>query len=626
MNRPAWLLSLLWAALVLPALAQQRTPAPYVPTAQERQQWEERKSALAERLKAVPGAPDAAVFLHTAELADRLSLCTSKGHVTSVLRGLDLGLQRAEQLSRGQRPWTTQPGKSLRGFVSRIDGSIQPYGVVLPAGFDPQKTYPLHLFLHGRGVTEVSFLQQMEPAPNSNAAKAPEVSFIELHPFGRANNGWRWAGETDVFEALEQVKKQYRIDPNRVVLRGFSMGGHGSWHIGVHYPSLWSAVSPGAGFSDTAKYQKIARGSLPAYQEQGWHIYDAVDYALNTFNTLFVGYGGDKDPQLQAALNMKEAAAREGLDLKVIVGPDTEHRYHPESLKEIMRLVEAPVRDPQPKEVRFATWTLKYNQCAWVTVEGLRRHYEEARVTAKVQGPAVEVTTRNVTALRLDPLPAGVKTLSIDGQKLSRRAGVVRLRRQGGRWSLAGGKAVDRLAKIHGLQGPIDDAFTDRFLVVRPSGKAWSPAVDAYSTAALDRFREDWRFGFRGELPVKDDTAALADLKGDANLVLFGDPASNRLIAQVVAGLPLKWTRQGLEMNGRKYGPEALPVLVYPNPLNPRRYVVINSGHTFGKKELDASNAQLFPRLPDWAVLRPGAGQPEVLAADYFNEAWRFAD
>src|SRR4051812_45129710 len=79
-------------AAALPAEAQQ--PRTYMPTPEERQQLDERMKALSERLKALPGkdVADAAVFLHTAEIADRLSLYTNKAGVTNVLRGLELGL------------------------------------------------------------------------------------------------------------------------------------------------------------------------------------------------------------------------------------------------------------------------------------------------------------------------------------------------------------------------------------------------------------------------------------------------------------------------------------------------------------------------------------------------------
>ena len=84
--------------------------------------------------------------------------------------------------------------------------------------------------------------------------------------------------------------------------------------------------------------------------------------------------------------------------------------------------------------------------------------------------------------------------------------------------------------KRPGLQGPIDDAFTTPFLCVRGTGKAWNPAVQAWSDANLKRFAYEWNRYFRGELPVKDDTAVTDDDVRRCNLILFGDPGSNRWI------------------------------------------------------------------------------------------------
>ncbi|MGV3722433.1 MAG: alpha/beta hydrolase-fold protein, partial [Actinomycetota bacterium] len=506
----------------LPVLAQQPPAAGYAPTAEERQAFDQKRSALVERLKTLKpqDRPDAAVFLHIADLSQRMDVhekgpgvgqIDNKGQFQAVLRGLDTGLQRCELLAKGERPWTTKPGKSLRGFVSAIDGSIQPYAVVLPSGSDAASRTPqrLDIDLHGRGTTEVRFLQANEPAPGSAGAKPVDQPFITLLPFGRGNNGWRWAGETDVFEALEEVRRQYPVDPNRTILRGFSMGGHGAWHIGVHHPGKWAAVSPGAGFSDTRKYAKLASGDVPAYQEKAWRIYDAVDYALNLFNAPFIGYGGDKDPQLQAALNMKERAAEEKVPLTVIVGPNTEHKYHPDSLAEIMRLLSTAKSDPRAPQIKFTTYTLKYNQCKWVTVDSLREHYQRADIQADASGKGVVITTSNITGFTLSPVPTG-PPFKIDGQEVAvaTRDLPARLtfRRIGSRWQTAPAtNQRGELRKRHGLQGPIDDAFTGRFVVVKGTGKPWSASTQSYAESAIERFQDSWRLGFRGELPLRED-------------------------------------------------------------------------------------------------------------------------
>ncbi len=98
----------------------------------------------------------------------------------------------------------------------------------------------------------------------------------------------------------------------------------------------------------------------------------------------------------------------------------------------------------------------------------------------------------------------------------------------------------------------------------------------------------------------------------------------------MIGKLPIKWTRERLVVDGKEYDPKThVPVLIYPNPENPSFYVVINSGHTFHEADLKGTNALLYPRLGDWAVLKPAptAKDPaaaEIVAAGLFDEFWQF--
>ena len=69
-------------------------------------------------------------------------------------------------------------------------------------------------------------------------------------------------------------------------------------------------------------------------------------------------------------------------------------------------------------------------------------------------------------------------------------------------------------------------------------------------------------------------------------------------------------------------------MLIYPSPLNAERYVVLNTGHTFHARDYEGTNALLYPRLGDYAVLRltGGAENPlrvEVATAGLFGEDWK---
>src|SRR5262249_46908 len=135
------------------------------------------------------------------------------------------GRVRAQALREGKAPWTTATGLVVRGYVSKIDGSVQPYGLVVPASYQPGTPYRhrLDLWFHGRGETpsEVNFINQRQRQPGEFP---PPHAFV-LHPHGRYCNANRFAGEVDTFEALAHVQKHYPIDEDRLVARGVSIGG-----------------------------------------------------------------------------------------------------------------------------------------------------------------------------------------------------------------------------------------------------------------------------------------------------------------------------------------------------------------------------------------------------------------
>ena len=150
---------------------------------------------------------------------------------------LDQGIARAKQLSDGASPWNTGK-KQVHAYYSEIDGSVQPYAITLPESYDPAKPARLYVWLHGRqnNTTESEFIFSQQTFRPGNVPVADQGQ-IQLDLFGRINGaGWHWAGEADVFEGIAAVKKRFKIDDQRVMLRGFSMGGEGAWHIALHYP------------------------------------------------------------------------------------------------------------------------------------------------------------------------------------------------------------------------------------------------------------------------------------------------------------------------------------------------------------------------------------------------------
>jgi hypothetical protein len=273
-------------------------------------------------------------------------------------------------------------------------------------------------------------------------------------------------------------------------------------------------------------------------------------------------------------------------------------------------------RERVPRAVHFVTYTLKYNRMAWMTIDGMDEHWEEARVDAAIVGDgAVTIDAKNVQALTL-AIPSGWApfdvtepvTISINGQDVrgprpgSDRSWICPLRRLDDQW-LVEEEPVAGLRKRHDLQGPIDDAFMDAFVFVRPTGKAAHPAVESWTRAELERAIEHWRRHFRGDARVKDDTAVTDDDIASLNLVLWGDPSSNALLGKIADRLPIGWNTREITVGEKRYpGDQHGLVLIYPNPLNPKRYVVLNSSFTFRDYDY-LNNARQVPRLPDWGIV-----------------------
>jgi pimeloyl-ACP methyl ester carboxylesterase len=589
--------------------------------------------------------PDVQIFYNAVHYALKYDEFHRPAELTVARRMLQHGFDRLGELRAGKPSWPTATGLVVRGYVSKIDGSVQPYGLVVPKSYRPGAAveHRLDLWFHGRGETlsELNFLEGRMKSPGEFA---PPHAFV-LHPYGRYCNANHFAGEIDAFEAMEHVKRHYPIDDNRVVVRGFSMGGAACWHYAVHYADRWAAAAPGAGFSETPEFLKVFQNEAydpPWYEKKLLHWYDCTDWAGNLFHCPTVAYSGEKDKQKQAADIMAEAMDNEGLSLVHVIGKGAGHVYTPAAKEEINERIDALAsigRDYLPAHVRFTTWTLRYNKMHWVIVDGLERHWERARVEARIQAPdIIRVSTQNVHGLTL-ALPPGQTLLPvtarprilIDGQDMqarqvgSDRSWWAHVQKERGKWAFV--VWGDSLRKRHGLQGPIDDAFMDRFVMVRPTGPPLNDVVGKWVDGEMAHAVEHWRRQFRGEAPVKDDVKiTAADIAG-SNLVLWGDPSSNAVLAKIAAKLPIRWTAEGVVVGKQTLSPKQhVPVLIYPNPLNREKYVVLNSGFTF--REYDyLNNARQVPKLPDWAILDvhypPTSRTPaRVVDAGFFGERW----
>jgi dienelactone hydrolase len=625
--------------------------------AEDRERLEGQVGDLRTRIAALRATGDAAVidllvdieiFAVAVERALEGNEFWAPREIETAGRLLELGRERASKLEQRDPDWTRGSGLTVRGYVSRIDESVQPYGLVVPstisASAQPRR---LDIWFHGRGekLSELAFIADRLANPGTFT---PENTIV-LHPYGRYCNAFKFAGEIDVLEALDSVRSRYAIDRDRIAVRGFSMGGAACWQFAVHYPGHWVAANPGAGFAETPEFLRVFQKEelQPEPWERAlWHLYDCTDWASNLIHCPTVAYSGELDAQKQAADIMAQALRGEGLDLKHIIGPKTAHSYHPVArleVDEIVRSIAEQGRERAPASIRFTTWTLRYPSLAWMRITGLEQHWERARVDARVENRSeLLIQTSNVTGLELDFAPGSAPfdpttdvAVAIDDARLegprptTDRAWSLRLRKNEGAWEIGSlDEHRERPRKRPGLQGPIDDAFLDRFIFVTPTSACAHPEIDAWVKSELDRARTRWRRQFRGRVIEKRDVDVTEDDLRASNVVVWGDRAANSLLARIADGLPLVWGTEGIQLRDETLDAEHhVPILIAPNPLAPDRYVVVNSGFTYREYD-DLNNARQVPRLPDWAVVDvrtpPGPRYPgKIVAAGFFDENWQ---
>jgi dienelactone hydrolase len=596
------------------------------------------------------------------EIFDAKQIATAKDHI---LQGLD----RAAALAKSETPWNSATGLVARGYRSKIDGSVQPYGLLVPDTFKPgtkQPPFPLNFWCHGRGEknTELPFIAGTQ---TSKGEFAPEGQFV-CYLFGRYCCANKFAGESDLFEALEDIKAHYPIDDQRLVVRGFSMGGAAAWQFAFHFPGMWAAAAPGAGFAETEEFFSrtlYAEGATPPpwWERQLWRWYDVTICARNVEGLPLVAYSGELDGQKQSADIMLRYALQEKHSFTHIIGPGVPHKYHPDAKPVIEKFIEVALghgNNPVPKSVSYTTYSLIYPSRAWVHIVGMEKSWERADVDATIEKDTLTVKTKNVSMLLLTPGKAAAAPewkqpkVTIDGTTFD-YAGVALLEKKDGKWRIPDGpieKINAQVRKRPGLCGPVDHAFMSKFLFVRPTGKPLNDAIGKWTQSEMEHAIKSWRTVFRGDAPIKDDTAVTDDDIKDCNLILWGDISSNAIIKRIAEEpiptktpddetksrnaiakpsgplLPILWGKNELNIKAYRLDPARYaPILIYPNPLNPARYVVLNSGHTFREFAL-LNNSDQTPKLPDWAIVdisKPADAKWPGLIFDagFFDEHWK---
>jgi len=205
------------------------------------------------------------------------------------------------------------------------------YLLYLPKDYDPKgkKKWPLIFFLHGAGErgTNLSLVSmhgppkmvKKSPATPKNeseegrqhreaATKVLQEQFIIVSPQCPTNEWWE---DEPLMELLDSVIGKHKVDTSRVYLTGLSMGGYGSWNLGIRHPERFAAVVPICGGGESIGVLLAARNKASALKSLGvWAFHGGKDTTVPL----------DESERMIAAL--KKAGCP---DVKLTVYPEAQH-------------------------------------------------------------------------------------------------------------------------------------------------------------------------------------------------------------------------------------------------------------------------------------------------------------
>lgn len=117
------------------------------------------------------------------------------------------------------------------------------YLFYLPKDYDAKskKRWPLMLFLHGAGERGTNVQRVAIHGPMSLVKQGTNFPFIIVAPLCPADERWQ---NDSLLGLLERVEKKFKVDTNRVYLTGLSMGGYGTWSLGIAHHEKFAAIAP----------------------------------------------------------------------------------------------------------------------------------------------------------------------------------------------------------------------------------------------------------------------------------------------------------------------------------------------------------------------------------------------
>jgi pimeloyl-ACP methyl ester carboxylesterase len=442
-------------------------------------------------------------------------------------------------------------------YFTAIDNSDQPYTAYIPKSYaaapNAGRLYPLVISLHGAYSNHRLNMKRIfgkgnrpgesDPEATRYFPPLPDADVFVASPAARGSMGYRGMAEVDALTVLEDMKRRFPIDEDRIYLTGLSMGGGGTVELGLTRPGLWAAIAP------LCPVEPWFGGAL----------------AGNAINLPVKFFHGDADPvvKIEGTRQLAARMKQEGVAVELQEYPGVAHNAWDYAYKDaaIFEWFLKFKRNRFPDRVRYVSPADQYREAYWFKIE-----------QASQGGmPTVDAEFSATNRLKVNTTGVGGFSLNLNGHPKFDASGELEVTWNGRATKIPAGAALALGGKTPPRVTIADVTSAQHVYVYGTSG---NPSPDELSRRKAEAEKAaDW-VGAGERLiyfprVIADRDVRPSDLSG--NLILFGTAGTNSLVARLGKDVPaLKEDRVG------EYG----WVVAVPAP-EPGRVYVINSGLPF---------------------------------------------
>ena len=423
------------------------------------------------------------------------------------------------------------------------------------------------------------------------------VAQTNRRPYGFDWQDW---GRLDFLEVYDFVIQNYSIDLDRVYLAGGSMGGQGTWHIGLHHPSLFAALAPQAGWSTLHIYQPFAMQRSLMFASP--KVLLARERARNDSNNLYFLQNLEHLPVFvtQGAKDKIVPPLHPRLFQKLIKELDYEFQYRELAEKghwwddpiskgggsdaldndELMLFLKGKSRE-KPDSFRVRIYDLSLNDTFyWIKVLVQKKPMTNTMVNARILNNYIFLKTENVASLKVDlrQIKKQIKWIDWNGS----------LTPINGKEQVVLGRVTsDTLEETLGMLGSFKSVFFEPFVIVygtlgdeeQEEGMLHSANAIAY------RF---YRFG-NGYTRIMADSEVDPSIMEHYNLILLGSSQNNALTAELLSQTPAVVGKRYIQLDNLRFEGDLSLAMLYPNPRFPKKIVAFLTGNS-----VDSERRALF--------------------------------